>query len=129
MPSSNYLRGKIIDAVYRATSYSSPATVYVALHTADPTVAGIAGTEVSGGWYGRQSAAFAAQATPGESSNSATITFSAVSGSAVIVTHFSIWDASTLGNMLSFAALSASKTFNPSDVPSWLAGSLTLSLA
>lgn len=129
MPSSTYLRGKVIDAVLRATSYTSPATVYVALHTANPTADATSGTEVTGAWYARQSATFAAQSTAGQTSNSAIITFSAVTVSTYVVTHFSIWDASTVGNMLFYAALSASKTFNPTDVPSWLAGSLVVTAA
>jgi len=126
MPSSTYLRGKIIDAVLRNTSYTSPATVYVSLHTANPTADATSGTEVTGAWYGRQAAAFAAQSTAGQTSNSSTITFSAVTGATYVVTHFAIWDASSVGNMLFYAALSASKTFNPTDVPSWLAGALVV---
>ena len=74
MPSSNYLRGKITDHVLRNTAYTSPTTVYVALHTSDPTAAASAGTEVSAAWYARQSATFAAQVTSGQTSNSNTIT-------------------------------------------------------
>ena len=33
---SNYLENALIDATLRNTSYTSPTTVYVALHTADP---------------------------------------------------------------------------------------------
>lgn len=124
MPASNYLKGKIIDHVLRNTSYTSPTTVYVSLHTSDPTAAGTAGTEISAGWYARQSAAFAAQVTAGQTSNSGTITYPGVTGSAVTVTHFALWDALTLGNMLEYAPLSASKTFSITDVPSWLPGQL-----
>lgn len=126
MPMSTYLRGKIVDHVFRNTAYTPPTTVYVALHTSDPTIAGTPATEVSGAWYARQSAAFAAQTTAGQTSNSATITFPAVTGSAVTVTHFALWDALTLGNMLEYNALTASKTYNISDVPSWLAGTLSI---
>lgn len=129
MPSSNYLRGKVIDHVLRNTAYTSPTTVYVALHTSDPTQAATPGTEVSGGWYARQSAAFAAQVTAGETSNSGTVTYPGVTGSSVTVTHFSIWDAATLGNMIGYAALSSSKTFGVTDVPSWLPGQLAVTLA
>lgn len=128
MPSSNYLRGKIIDHTLRNTPYTSPATVYVALHTSDPTAVGTPATEVSGAWYARQSATFAAQVTAGETSNSNTITYPGVTGSSVTVTHFSIWDAATLGNMIGYASLSSSKTFSVTDVPSWLPGQLAVTL-
>jgi hypothetical protein len=129
MPSSNYLRGKITDHVLRNIPYTSPATVYVALHTSDPTVNATAATEVTGAWYARQAAAFAAQTVAGQTSNVGTLTFPGVENAPVTVTHFSLWDAPTLGNMLEFAALSGSKTFSVTDVPSWLPGQLTSSMA
>lgn len=125
MPASNYLRGKITDHVLRNVAYTSPTTVYVSLHTSDPTVNGTAGTEISAGWYARQPCAFAVQVTAGLTSNSGTVTFAGVEVSPVTVTHFAIWDAATLGNMLQFAPLSSSKSFSVTDVPSWLPGQLT----
>lgn len=44
---SNYLENALINATLRNTSYTSPATVYLALYTSDPTDAD-SGTEVSG---------------------------------------------------------------------------------
>ncbi len=124
MPASNYLRGKITDHVLRNVAYTSPTAVYVSLHTSDPTVNATAATEVTGTWYARQPAVFSAQVTAGQTSNSATITYPGVADSAVTVTHFALWDALTLGNMLEFAPLSAAKTFSITDVPSWLPGQL-----
>lgn len=124
MPASNYLRGKITDHVLRNVPYASPSAVYVSLHTADPTVNGTASTEINAAWYARQPATFAAQTTAGQTSNTGTITYPSVEGSAVTVTHFAIWDALTLGNMLEFGPLSAPKTFSITDVPSWLPGQL-----
>lgn len=126
MPASTYLRGKVIDHTLRATSFTSPASVFVSLHTSDPTIAGTPATEVSAAWYARQGITLAAQTVAGQTSNSNTITYNGVTGSSVTVTHFAIWDASTLGNMLYFGPLSASKTFNLTDVPSWLPGQLAV---
>lgn len=126
MPASNYLRGKVIDVSLRNTAYTAPAAVYVSLHTADPTAGALAGTEVSGGWYARKAATFAAQSTAGQTSNSNTITYDPVSGGPVTVTHFAIWDAATLGNMLYYGTLAASKTFSDTDVPSWLPGQVAI---
>ena len=128
MPSSNYLRGKIVDLVLRNVAYTPPATVYLSLHTSDPTPAALTGTEVSGAWYGRQTATFAAQTTAGQTSNSNTITYNGVTGSSVTVTNFALWDAATLGNMLESGSLSASKTYNISDVPCLLPGQLAITL-
>jgi hypothetical protein len=126
MPASNYLRGKVIDLSLRATAYSAPASVYVSLHTADPTAGAIAGTEVSGGWYARKVATFSAQSTAGQTSNAGTITYDPVTGGPVTVTHFAVWDAETLGNMLYYGSLASSKTFATTDVPSWLAGQIAI---
>lgn len=127
MTASLYLRGKLTDHTLRNVAYTSPTTVYVSLHTSDPTVNATAGTEISAAWYARQPITFAAQTVAGQTSNSATITYPSVETSAVTVTHFAIWDAVTLGNMLDFGPLSASKTFSITDVPSWLPGQLAFS--
>lgn len=125
MPASQYVKTKVTDFLLRATTFTMPTTVYVSLHTANPTDSGTAnGTEVSGSWYVRQPVTFAAQSTPGVTSNSNTITYPAVTGAPVTVTHFALWDAATLGNMLEFGTLSASKTFAITDVPSWLPNQL-----
>lgn len=126
MPSSNYLRGKVIDGSLRATTYTAPTNVYVSLHTADPTAGATAGTEVSGGWYARKLGTFAAQSTAGQTSNSNTITYDPVTSGPVTVTHFAVWDAATLGNMLYYGPLASSKTFATTDVPSWLPGQVAI---
>lgn len=126
MPSSNYLRGKVIDGTVRGITYTAPAAVYVSLHTADPTAGATAATEVSAGWYARQAVTFAAQGTAGQTSNSNTITYNGVTAGPISVTHFAVWDAATIGNMLYYAPLSASKTFSTTDVPSWLPGQLAV---
>jgi len=126
MPASNYLKGKVIDGTVRGISFAAPATVYVSLHTADPTANATPATEISAGWYARQATAFAAQSTAGQTSNSGTVTYNGVSGSPVTATNFAVWDAATLGNMLYYAPLSAPKTFAVTDVPTWLPGTLTV---
>ena len=54
---SNFLENKILLHVLANTSYTSPSTVYLGLHTADPTETGAVG-ELSGNGYARQSATF-----------------------------------------------------------------------
>lgn len=124
MPASNYARGKVTDHLLRNIPFTSPAQIYVALHTADPTVAAIAGSEIAAAWYARQPATFAAQVTAGQTSNSNTITYPGVQTAPVTVGWFSLWDSLTLGNMIEFAPLSATKNFAVTDVPSWLPGQL-----
>jgi len=124
MSATNYLENKILDHVLSTTSYTMPSDAYVSLHTADPTEAGT-GTEVSGGSYARQSAAFNA-ATGGSTSNSALIQFSNMP--TATVTHFGIWDAVTGGNILLYGELSSSKSVTAGDTIAFNAGTLTISV-
>ena len=70
---SDYLENALINAVLRNTSYTSPATVYVALFTSDPTDAGT-GTELSGNGYARTAVTFGSPSN-GVTTNSADVTF------------------------------------------------------
>lgn len=56
---TNYLENALFNHVLRDTPYTSPSTLYVALHTADPTEVGATG-EVSGSSYARQAITFVA---------------------------------------------------------------------
>jgi hypothetical protein len=129
MPSSNYLRGKVIDGSLRSINYTAPTTVFVSLHSSDPTANATPATEVTGTWYTRQTVVFGAQSIAGQTANTNTITYNAVVNGPVTVTHFAVWDAQTLGNMLYFGPLAATKTFSDTDVPSWLAGQIAIAAA
>jgi hypothetical protein len=124
---SNYLENALINVTLRNTSYTSPAAVYISLHTADPTDAGT-GTEVSGGSYARQSATFGAPSN-GVSTTTADITFPQASGTWGTIGWIGIWDASTTGNMLYHTALDVSKAIDTGDIFKIAAGSLTVTLA
>lgn len=124
---SNYLENALINVTLRATAYTAPATVYVALFTSDPTDAG-SGTECSGAAYARQSATFAAPAN-GASSTNADVQFPQAGGSWGTITHFGIYDALTTGNLLYHGALTASKVIDTGDVFKIASGSLTVTLA
>jgi hypothetical protein len=128
MPASNYLRAAVLDHTLRASSMAGVTTAYVSLHKYDPTADALAASEIDGTtytWYVRQACAFAAQLTSGITANANAVTFPAVTIASVTVTHFAIWTAVTgTTSMLFYGPLSASKTFNVSDVPSWLAGTL-----
>ena len=124
---SNYLENALINATLRATTFTSPATVYVSLHTADPTDDG-SGTEVSGGSYARKSATFASPSN-GASSTSADVTFDQATGNWGTITHIGLWDASTSGNLLYHTALTASKAIATGDIFKIASGSLTVTLA
>lgn len=124
---SNYLENALINATLRATSYTSPANVYVGLFTSDPTDAG-SGTEVSGGSYARQEVTFSSPSN-GVTSNSADITFDQATADWGIVGWIGIFDALTTGNLLYHTALNTAKTIETDDIFKIESGQLSVTLA
>ena len=124
---SNYLENALINGTLRATTYTAPTTVYVSLHTADPTDAGT-GTEVSGGSYARQAATFGAPSN-GASTTTADITYPQATASYGTVGWIGIWDAVSTGNLLYHSPLNTSKTIDTGDIFKITSGSLTVTLA
>ncbi len=108
---TQYLKDKLVKHVLLNTSYSSPATVYLALFTTPPTATG-GGTEVTGGSYARLSVsadlAFGATGS-GTVSNDADLTITGMPACTVVGA--AIMDASTSGNMLVFMPASTPRTF------------------
>ncbi|WP_027185640.1 phage tail fiber protein [Desulfovibrio inopinatus] len=130
---SNYLEQSLINAILRATAFSSPnvADLHLALFVADPTDANITTNEVSASWYERQPTGTwtAPGAESGQSSNTSSVTFPAVSGDSVTITHFGIYDSSLSGNLLLHGPLTTPKTMDDADVVSFAPGSLVVTMA
>ena len=124
---SNFLENALINATLRATTYTSPATVYVSLYTSDPTDADT-GTEVSGGSYARTAVTMGAPSN-GVSTNSADVTFPTATAGWGTVTHIGIHDASTSGNLLFHTPLDTSKTIDTGDIFKITTGNLSVTLA
>jgi len=124
---SNFLENALVNATLRNTTYTSPATVYVALFTTDPTDAA-SGTEVTGGSYARTSVTFAAPSN-GASASNADCTFPTCTSTWGTVSHIGIFDASTSGNLLYHTPLDSSKTIETGDIFKIASGSLTVTLA
>lgn len=129
---SLYLRSAMANVVQRGTAYVSPGQVYLALYTSNPTP-GNTGTETNYSGYSRVScgavpaSAFSAVDANGMTQNQNTITFPPVGGVAqVTLTHWALFDALTGGNMLLYGPLTASKTLDPTDVPSFPATALKI---
>jgi len=121
---TNYLENKLLDHFLGTTSYTMPSPVYVALFTAAPGDAG-GGTEVTGGSYARQTAAFSA-ASSGATSNSANVDFTGMP--AVTTVAIAIFDASTSGNMLVHGTLTTNKTTDAGDTLRIATGDLDISI-
>lgn len=150
---SDFMENKLLDWLLRAQAIgitgataaagTGPATVYIALFTANPTDTG-GGTEVTGGsyarvavtsslanWAGTQAAASttASSGTSGTTSNNAAITFPTPSANWGTITGVGIFDASSAGNLLIWSALTTSKTVNNGDpAPSFAAAALTFQI-
>jgi hypothetical protein len=124
---SNYLENALINGTLRATSYTAPTTVYVALYTSDPTDADT-GTEVSGGSYARTAVTFAAPSN-GVTTNSADVTFPTATLAWGTVGWIGLRDASTGGNLLYHTPLDAAKTIDLGDIFKITTGNLSVTLA
>ena len=93
---SDYLEVKLLDHFLGTTTYTKPATVYLALYTAAPTDS-TAGTEVSGGSYARKVATFNGAAS-GSTTNTSDIDFNGMPACTVVA--IAVTDALTSGNIL-----------------------------
>ncbi len=140
---TDYLENKLADHLFRTTTFTQPSILGIALYTAAPGETG-GGTEVTGGSYARVAnnpananwngthgnTTGASSGTGGLVDNAGAITFPTPSANWGTVTHFSILDNTTGGNMLIYGALTASKTINNGDpAPSFPAGSLDITFA
>lgn len=121
---------------FRGTTFpAATGSVYLALYTAAPSDSG-GGTEVSGNAYARQALSKAVGtwtlggAGSGNITNTAAITFPAATPATWgTVTHFGIFDAITVGNLLLWGALTASKTVGVGDVLQFAIGALSITFA
>ena len=125
MSFSNYLETEVLDHVFGGNAYTAPTTLYVALFTTDNTDTG-GGTEVSGGAYARQSAAFTVSGNT--ATTSADIEFPTATANYGTVIAVAVMDASTGGNQLAYAGLSSDKTIETGDVFRIPAGDLDITL-
>lgn len=127
MSFSNYLETELLDHVFANNAYTAPTTLYLALHTATPDEDG-SGTEVStsGTAYARQSVTFSVSGNT--ATTSAAVEYSTATANFGTVSHVGIWDASTGGNLIAYAALTSSKTIETGDVFRVPAGDLDITL-
>lgn len=127
MSKTDYLENKVLDHITGKTAYTMP-QVWVALFTATPVEAG-GGTEVAGGSYARKITVGAdwVAAANGITSNATVLTFPTASGAWGTVGWWGLYDASTVGNLLRFAALTTAKIIISGDSASFAIGDLVLS--
>jgi hypothetical protein len=124
---SDYLENKVLQHVFTGVAYTQPSGRYLALFTSTPGE-NTPGTEVSGGAYVRQPVTFDVNTAfeidpvgaPGvlvtAAINNAVVEFATATSGWGTVTHVGIFDASTSGNMLAFAALVNSRAITTGDI-------------
>ena len=129
MSFTNYLETEILDHVFAGAAYSAPGTHYLALFTAIPDGEAGSVTEVStsGTAYARVAVSFT---TSGDTtSNSGAVEYATATGGGFgTVTHVGVYDASTSGNLMCYATLTASKAIAAGDVFRVPAGDLDITL-
>ena len=115
MSLSNTFETHTLNYLFTTTSVTRPTAWYIALFTSNPAE-DASGTEVStsGTAYARQSATFTVSGN--EATNSAAIEFPTATASYGTVTHIGVFDASTGGNLIAYAALTKSKAIDTGDV-------------
>lgn len=128
---SSYLEEALLNFLFRGASLSPPSTLYVALHTADPTEAGLTDDEITGGSYARKSITVGAGGvfdapSGGVIDSNAVITFATPTADWGTITHISLWDAASGGNMWLFGALTDAVVVLSGDTIRFPAGSLML---
>ena len=126
MSFSNYLETEILDHVFAGAAYTAPSTKYLALFTAIADGEAGSVTELSGSAYARQTVAFTTSGNT--TSNNAAVEFPTATGNWGTVTHVGVYDASSSGNLMAYATLSASKTIETGDVFRVPSGDLDITL-
>ena len=129
MSASDYTEANVLDGLFGLASLVVPANFYVALFTAAPNDAG-GGTEVSGNAYARVQVVNSSSTwtrTSSQIANNIAVTFAAPSPSAWgTVTHFGLYDASSGGNLIGWAALTTPRATSVGVALSFAIGDLTI---
>lgn len=122
---TNYLESKLAQHVLKNTAYTAPTTLYIALHTADPTETGAVSEVTTGAYpaYVRKAVTLGAESS-GSCVSSADLTWDTFT--ALTVSHISVWDAASAGNALFYGPLGASKTMASGDSFRLASGQITL---
>lgn len=129
---SDYLENELLDHILRASAYSVPANVWIALYTTATTDAD-GGTEATGGSYARlkigagEGLDFIA-ASAGATTNNEEWAWATATASWGNVTHTSVRDAASAGNSLIHGPLTTPKPVDNGDTFKFAAGTFDISL-
>ena len=127
MPMTTYLENALLDATLKATTYTSPANVYMALYSTTNSQA-TPGTELTGNGYSRQLAPFATGAALGIIQNTGNVSFTASGGDWTTAVSAAILDASTSGNMLYYNNNMPAQTVLNGQTLTYQTGQITITI-
>ena len=127
---SDYLELKLLDHVFGATVFTTPATVYLALFSVSPGDTG-GGTELVGNGYARVAVTNNVtnwpNAAAGLKSNGAAFAFPvAITSNWAGAVAFGIFDASTAGNLLYWGLLTATLTILVGETAQFNVGDISI---
>lgn len=122
---TNYLEDKLAAHVLKATAFTVPATIHIALATAVSNGEAGTFTEVTGGAYARRQVTFGTVSN-GTCSNTADIDFPQATANWGTVTHVVLMDAATGGNALFYQNLTTARLIEIDDILRIPAGSLSV---
>jgi hypothetical protein len=127
MSFSNSTETLVLNWLLTTSAATRPTAWYLALLTSNPDEDD-SGTEVTtvGTAYARQTVAFTV--TGNTASNGAAIEYAVATASYGTVTHVGVYDASTSGNLIAYAALSTAKIIDTGDVLRIPLGDLDITL-
>lgn len=127
----DWLEDEVLDHIFMK-SWAALSNIWVGLSIADPLDDASGNDEPSGSAYARVSTVSgdwnASTGSPSTVDNANDLTFPEATGDWGTVSHFTLWDAATVGNMLAHGSLSASKPIGNGDTAKFAAGDLDVTL-
>ena len=125
MSFSNTYETIVLQWTFTNGAVTRPTAWYLGLFTSNPGDDN-SGTEISGNGYARKSVSFSV--TGDTATNVAAVEFDVATGNWGTITHVAVFDASTGGNQIAYAALASSKVIETGDVIRVPAGDLDITL-
>jgi hypothetical protein len=129
---SNFMELELLDHVFKTGAYTPATNLYIALSlsTLDDTNTGTTlDGEVTGGAYARKKCNTWDAASGGATANSQAVTFAQATADWGTITYFAVCDKTTLGNIIGWGALTASKNIASGDTFKFATGDIDVTLA
>lgn len=124
MSFSNTYETIVLKFAFNADSVTRPTNWYLGLFTSNPGEGG--GTEISGNGYTRKAVTFTV--TGDTATNSGAVEFDVATGSWGTISHVAVFDASSGGAQIAYAALTTAKAIDTGDVLRFPVGDVDVTL-